>query len=97
MRIMTNSRGTRRSDAHPPGPDGPATLADLARAGVAVFCWCDRCGHSAILDTAPLIAQLGPGFAVPRIATRLRCGGCGARDAATRPAWPSLGQVARHD
>ena len=65
------------------------TLADLARAGVAVFCWCDRCGHSAILDTAPLIARLGPGFAVPRIAERMRCRGCGARDIATRPSRPS--------
>jgi Fur family ferric uptake transcriptional regulator len=26
----------------------------------------------------------------------LRCTGCGSKDIATRPAWPSLGQVTRH-
>ena len=92
---MDNSRETRRSNTRQPDRAGPATLADLADEGVAVFCWCNRCGHNAILDTSPLIARLGAGFAVPRIATRIRCGDCGERDVATRPAWPSLGVVTR--
>ena len=33
-------------------PSDPATLGDLARDGLQVFCWCHRCGHNAELDTA---------------------------------------------
>ena len=45
---------------------------------------------------ARLVRELGPQFAVPEVGARMRCTGCGAKDVATRPAWPSLGQVARH-
>jgi hypothetical protein len=75
---------------------GAATLSDLAAQGVAVFCWCNRCGHNAELATETLIARLGPDFPVPDAGARLRCTACGGKDVATRPAWPSLGQVARH-
>jgi len=74
----------------------PACLADLARAGIGVFCWCNRCGHNAEAATAMLVAQLGPHFPVPEVGGRMRCSACGSKDVATRPAWPSQGQTARH-
>ena len=78
-----------------PGPR-PIALGEIARQGVPIFCWCNRCGHNAELDAHELARLLGPAIPVPAIAGRLRCRGCGARDVAARPAWPSLGQVARH-
>ncbi len=72
------------------------TLAELRDAKVEVFCWCNRCGHNAVLAAARLLAELGPGFPVPELGGRMRCTGCGSKDVATRPAWPSLGPVARH-
>jgi len=69
-------------------------LGDLA--GVAVFCWCNRCGHNAVVETAGLIAELGPAYPVPEVGARMRCSGCGSKDVATRPHWPGLGQVTRH-
>jgi hypothetical protein len=74
-----------------------ASLGDLIQAGIAVFCWCNRCGHSAEATTAMLVPQLGPGFPVPEIGTRMRCTSCGSKDVATRPAWPSHGPITRHD
>lgn len=71
-------------------------LGDLARAEVEVFCWCNRCGHNAVMETARLIAELGPAYPVPEVGARMRCSGCGSKDVATRPHWPGLGQVARH-
>jgi len=72
------------------------TLAELLDAKVDVFCWCNRCGHNAVLAASRLLAELGPGFPVPELGGRMRCIGCGSKDVATRPAWPSLGPVARH-
>jgi hypothetical protein len=71
-------------------------LGELAEAGIDVFCWCNRCSHNAVLGTDRLLAEMGPAQAVPEIGARLRCTGCGSKDIATRPAWPSLGQVTRH-
>lgn len=68
-------------DAHRHTPN----LGELAADGLDVFCRCNRCGHSAALATAELIAQFGPDFAVPEIGGRLRCTGCGAKDVATHP------------
>lgn len=76
---------------------GAILLGELVVAGVDVFCWCNRCGHNAVLETARLVAELGPNQAVPEIGARLRCSGCSGKDIATRPAWPSLGQVTRHN
>ncbi len=73
-----------------------ARLGELARAGVEVFCWCNRCGHNAVFETARLIAELGPAYPVPEVGARMRCSGCGSKDVATRPHWPGLGQVTRH-
>lgn len=75
---------------------GPATLADLADQRLDVFCWCNRCGHWAVLATARLMGQMGPAMAVPKVAAKLVCASCGGRDVATRPAWPSGGVVSRH-
>jgi len=80
----------RRSDID------PATLADLVREGIDVWCWCESCTHQAVIATAVLVAQLGPAFPVPEIARRLRCSACGSKDLHARPDWPSLGVVARH-
>lgn len=71
-------------------------LGDLAREAVDIFCWCNRCGHNATLATAMLVARFGPALPVPEVGARLRCSGCGGKDVATRPDWPSLGQVTRH-
>lgn len=75
----------------------PAALGDLGGQGIDVFCWCNRCGHNAVLPAALLIRQLGPAMPVPEVGARLRCTGCGSRDVATRPAWPSAGPITRHD
>ncbi len=72
------------------------TLGELADQGVEVFCWCNRCSHNAVLPTARLLLEMGPAMAVPEVGAGLRCSGCGSKDVATRPAWPSLGQVTRH-
>jgi hypothetical protein len=74
----------------------PTTLGDLIEQGLDVFCWCNRCGHSAVVATPLLAAEIGPLAPVPTVAARMRCSGCGARDVATRPAWPSGGVVSRH-
>ena len=72
-------------------------LGDLAREGIPVFCWCNRCGHNADLPLEILLAKAGPATPVPEIGAMLRCSSCGSKDVATRPAWPSLGRVTRHD
>ena len=72
-------------------------LGDLLERDVGIFCWCNRCGHNASLDSRRLVAELGPVFPVPEVGARLRCSGCGSKDIATRPDWKSLGQVTRHD
>ena len=72
-----------------------ARLGDIADAGLAIFCWCNRCGHNSSVDSRMLAAKVGPALPVPEIGTRMRCTNCQSKDIATRPAWPSLGQVAR--
>ena len=74
----------------------PTTLGDLDGEGVDVFCWCNRCGHNAIVPIEALIGPLGPAQPVPEIGVRMRCTACGAKDVAARPSWPSLGQVSNH-
>ena len=71
-------------------------LGELQRQGIDIFCWCNRCGHNAVVPVAVFVAQLGPSFPVPDIGAHLRCSGCDSKDIAARPAWPSLGQVTRH-
>jgi hypothetical protein len=75
---------------------GAATLGELAADGLGVFCWCNRCGHNAVLKIGRLVDELGAGFPVPEVGSRLRCTGCGGKDIATRPAWPGLGPVTQH-
>jgi hypothetical protein len=70
------------------------TLGDLLNQALDVFCWCNRCGHNAVLEARLLAGQMGAAQAVPEIGARLRCSGCASKDVATRPAWPSLGTVA---
>lgn len=64
-----------------------ARLADLLAGRIGVACMCNRCGHRAEAPVALLVRQLGPDFPVPEIGARMRCGSCGSKDVATRPAW----------
>ena len=75
---------------------GPACLGHLEAEGIDVWCWCESCTHHSVIETAMLIARLGPAFPVPELARHLRCSACGSRDIHARPNWPSLGVVARH-
>lgn len=75
---------------------GAATLGELAADGLGVFCWCNRCGHNAVLEIGRLVDELGAAFPVPEVGGRLRCTGCGGKDISTRPAWPGLGPVTSH-
>ena len=72
------------------------TLGELVAGDINVFCWCNRCAHNDIVSSEHLMAKLGPAMPVPEIGARMRCNGCQSKDIATRPAWPSLGTVARH-
>lgn len=71
-------------------------LGEICKDHIDVFCWCNRCGHNATISSRRLAAELGPTFPVPEIGGRMRCSGCGSKDVAARPDWPSLGRVARH-
>lgn len=73
-----------------------ARLGDIANAGLAIFCWCNRCGHNSSVDSRTLAAKVGPSLPVPEIGARMRCANCQSKDIATRPGWPSPGLVARH-
>lgn len=86
----------RAIDSEVPDGPAPARLGDLSSRGLSVFCWCNRCGHCGEIDGAVLAARLGPDVPVPDVGARLRCSGCGAKDVATRPGWPSPGQVTHH-
>jgi len=68
------------------------TLGDLMNQGLDVFCWCNRCGHNAVLEARLLARQMGAAQAVPEVGARMRCSGCGSKDVATRPDWPSADQ-----
>lgn len=86
----------RRAIAEADSRRRPARLGSLADRSVDVFCWCNRCGHNAVLATDLLMRQLGPAIPVPEIGAHLRCTGCGSKDVATRPNWPSQGQITHH-
>ena len=75
----------------------PMVLSGLVEQSVDVFCWCNRCGHNAVVAAEQLIRQLGPDFPIPEVGAQMRCSGCGGKDVATRPDWPSQGQITRHD
>jgi len=70
------------------------TLGDLLNQGLDVFCWCNRCGHHAILEARRLLGQMGAAQAVPEVGARLRCSGCASKDVATRPDWRPPGPLA---
>jgi hypothetical protein len=74
----------------------PVVLGELARRGIDVQCWCNRCPHHAVLPVALLLNRFGPDCPVPEVGAGLRCSGCGSKDVATRPNWASLGLVAQH-
>jgi hypothetical protein len=64
-----------------------ATLGEIASTGIDVFCWCNRCGHNAVLHAERLVAELGPGYPVrPRWGRA--CAVPGAAPRTSRPARP---------
>lgn len=87
---------TKQQDATLRATQPAACLGDLKARDVDVFCWCNRCGHNAVVEIDRLLLELGPAYPVPEVGTKMRCSGCGCKDIATRPDWPSLGQVANH-
>ncbi len=55
-------------------------LGDLTQDAIDIFCWCNRCGHNAVVATAVLVARLaqpfrcrrsGSGFAAPAVAAKI--------------------------
>ena len=72
------------------------TLGELEAKEVQILCWCNRCSHKASLAPGALAGQLGRLVPVPEVGVHMRCTGCGSKDIATRPDWPSKGPVARH-
>lgn len=73
-----------------------ALLGDLAQDGIDLFCWCNQCHHNATVAIGRLLARFGPACTVPKVGSRMCCSSCGSKDVATRPAWPSPGQIARY-
>lgn len=71
-------------------------LGDLATGNLGVFCWCNRCGHNAVMAAEALIRRMGAEVPVPEIGSRMRCSACDSKNVATRPAWPQRGAIARH-
>ena len=69
----------------------PMALGALADQAIDVFCWSNRCGHNAVVATERLVRQLGPDYPIPEVGAQMRCTGCGGKDIATRPNWPSQG------
>ncbi len=96
MIVTEERRHAARHAQHQTETGGATTLGDITGRKIDVFCWCNRCAHNAILESRHLLPQLGPAYPVPEIGARMRCSSCGSKDIATRPAWPSLGPVARH-
>ena len=89
----------RLKDSHIEAADRqrrPMTLGQVVERGINIFCWCNRCTHNAEVEGRHLMGRLGPAIPVPELGGYMKCSSCGAKDIATRPAWPSLGQVARH-
>lgn len=78
-------------------PSQPVSLNDLIEQNLAVFCWCNRCGHNADIAPQTLTRRFGHAFAVPELGGYLRCSHCQSKDVTTRPSWPKFGgQIARH-
>jgi len=71
-------------------------LGDLLAERLDVFCWCNRCGHNAVVSTAALAGHLSADLPVPEAGAHMRCTRCQGKDVSTRPAWPSPGLITRH-
>lgn len=85
--IQEAERYTRSAD-YPrlPGPPYPAgmkqtnTMAELADMRIDVIAWCYQCRGNRRFDAGDLAGVYGPSLTVRRLALRLRCMKCGARD-----------------
>ena len=73
------------------------TLSMLAVAGRLVEAWCPHCGRARTLQPGPLIERLGASLPVPQVGRHLKCSRCGGRACETRPHFPGLGVVSKHD
>lgn len=56
------------------------TLAELADMRIDVIAWCYQCRGNRMLDADGLATTYGAALTVRRLALRLRCAKCGARD-----------------
>lgn len=61
----------------------PVTLADLAREGRVVWCYCNACGHEA--EPMPDALGLPMVTPVPQASCFLKCPKCGSRKVETKP------------
>ena len=73
------------------------TLSMLAVQGRLLEAWCPHCGRARTLEPGPLIERLGGSLAVPAVGRHLKCSRCGGRACETRPHFPGLGVVSKHD
>ncbi len=62
-------------------------LSWLVEEGMSLFVWCIRCDHHGTMAVAPLIEKLGDDFPSPKVAGRLVCTRCGAREFTVNPNW----------
>ncbi|MEC8744723.1 MAG: hypothetical protein ACPGU2_05200 [Candidatus Puniceispirillaceae bacterium] len=75
----------------------PVTLAWLSGQNLAVFCWCNACGHNAEIPAGRFIERFGQHYPVPELGVSLKCSHCQSKNISTRPSWPRFGgQIARH-
>lgn len=75
----------------------PVTLDWLSSQNMAVFCWCNGCGHNAEIPAEHFIERFGKTYPVPELGIYLRCSHCQSKNISTRPSWPKFGgQIARH-
>jgi len=73
------------------------TLEWLSSKNLAVFCWCNACGHNAEIPAERFIERFGKQYPVPELGISLKCSHCQSKNISTRPSWPKFGgQIARH-
>ncbi len=78
-----------------PDPQTPPTLTYLAGQVSGVWCWCETCNHSGVLELAALITRFGGSSPFPSVRQHLRCGACGSREVFARPNWHDPDAVAQ--
>jgi len=62
-------------------------LSWLVEEGMGLFVWCIKCDHHGTMAVDRLIERLGGDFPIPKVAGRLVCTKCGAREFTVNPNW----------